>query len=89
MELLKRLVTVSVSSLMGQIEASVSMNKRPKSRAIDWNEKKRARFRDLVDILKIESKITSAMFELDLVLEEKRNYSAKARSPGIYMLRSF
>lgn len=79
MELLKRLVTNSVSDIVLQIEASVNKGEKPKSRTIDWIKEKENANRITTSIFEEPPKIVSTFFELNLILSEARP-SVKKRS---------
>ena len=81
MELLKRLVTNSVSDIVQQIEASVNKGEKPKSRTVDWIKEKENANRITASILEEPPKIVSTFFELNLVLSDVRP-SGKRRSAG-------
>ena len=81
MELLKRIVTFAVSDIVMQIESAINMNEKPMPRYIDWSEMKRNANKRISEYLREEPKIVSTMFELNLLLEE-RKISGKRKSTG-------
>ena len=79
MELLKRVVDLAVSDIVLQIETSINMNEKPEPRAMDWSEVKRNANKSHSEFLKVEPKIVPPMFELNLLLEQRKQ-SAKGKS---------
>lgn len=87
MELLKRIVTLAVSDTVTQIESAMNMNEKPKQRAIDWSEMKRNANKSVGEFLKEEPRIVSSMFEVNLVLEQRKS-SAKRKSAKLIGMMS-
>ena len=85
MDLLKRVVDFAVTEIVMQIETTVNLNEKPKPRTIDWSEMKRNANKSSSDFFKVEPKIVPPMFELNLLLEERKQ-SVKRKSaskPGM------
>ena len=77
MELLRRVVNLAVSDIASQIQTAINMNEKPKPREINWLEVKKNANRDTTDILKGPPKIVPPMFELNLMLEDRKNSAKK------------
>ena len=82
MALIKRLVLLSVSDLAQQIEASINLRERPKSRSIDWREEREKANRITTAVFEDEVKIVSPMFKIKLVLSEHGSSAKKELASG-------
>ncbi len=83
MELLKRLVTTSVSDFVQQVETSINLNEMPKSRTVNWKEEKEKANRNTTSIFEEEVKIVAPVFNIRLVLGHQRKSASRRPQSSI------